>query len=105
MMKMEIKLDRFKLERLAYNWNKVYKTICESFEKLGCVKEHSFDETTIIYRGTNPSKDYSNFGFMVNLLVKQIWFKESVVSWYLYHDGIKEDCIEAAKRKCKEYGW
>lgn len=79
MMKMEIKIDKVRLERLAYNWNTVNKAICESFEKLGCVKEYSYDETTIIYHGTNPNKDYSNFSFMMNLLVKQIWFKESVV--------------------------
>ena len=105
MMKMEIKLDRTKLEALGYNWDLSYKILCENFERAGFVKEVHTEDGTLIYRGTDSPKDFSYFGLIVNALVEQSWFRDSVHKWFLYDGKYKEDCIEGAKESWSEYGW
>ena len=105
MMKMEIKLDRTKLEALGYNWDLSYKILCENFERAGFIKEVHTEDGTLIYRGTDSPKDFSYFGLIYNALCEQNWFRDSVHKWVLYDGKYKEDCIEGAKENWSEYGW
>lgn len=101
MMKMEIKLDRTKLEALGYNWDLSYKILCENFERAGFIKEVHTEDGTLIYRGTDSPKDFSYFGLMYTSLIEQEWIRKTVVRlhWlnnqhtkdgsFTYSDGIE----------------
>lgn len=105
MLKMEILMNRAKLEADGYDFNKSIAIICNGLKESGFIKELN-EEGHIIYRGTNSDKDFAYFGLVYNKLVAQQWFKNACEEWYLLNDSkskngeflIAGDFIKSAKK-------
>ncbi len=105
MLKMEIVMDREKLENDGYDFDKSIAIICNGLKEAGFIEELN-EEGHIIYRGTNSNKDFAYFGLVWEKLIEQQWFKNACEEWYLLNDSkskngeflIAGDFIEDAKK-------
>ncbi len=105
MLKMEIQLDKNRLETEGYNFDKSIEIICNGLKNVGFIEEIN-EDGHIIYCGTNKNTDLAYFGLVFDGLVEQKWFKKSVTKWLLLNNSrskngefyIAGDWIESAKK-------
>ncbi len=105
MLKMEIVMDREKLESDGYDFDKSIAIICNGLKEAGFIEDLN-EEGHIIYRGTDSNKDLAYMGLVYNALVEQQWFKNACKEWYLLNDSksktgeflIAGDFIKSAKK-------
>ncbi len=104
MLKMEIVMDREKLESNGYDFDKSIAIICNGLKEAGLIEELN-EEGHIIYRGTDSNKDLAYMGLVVEQLLKQQWFKNACKQWLVLNNAhskngeflIAGDWIAAAK--------
>lgn len=94
MLKMLITLNHDKIggER-KYNASGMEQAICTLFENAGF--HRIVDDTdSVIYEGSNSSRDFGMLGRIVNTLKRQKWFMENVTEWRLYDNDSSDDSYD-----------
>lgn len=103
MVKMEIRIDRKKLEEDGYDYEHTMNLLCENFKRAGFIEEVN-EECHLIYRGTDSPKDFAYLGLVYTNLAEKEWFMKCVKEWIWQNNAYsssgeftREDLIQAAK--------
>lgn len=96
MVKMLIKLDDVKIERIGkYDKDKMWDVIDDIFEEHFCSKEILSDGSRMYYGSEQrPTKHFADIVLCYQFLRDQEWFASSVKTWILYDDDGETDFIK-----------
>lgn len=93
MLKLEIKLDEFKIQsKHKYDADSIYQALEKSFLKHDIPMTQESDGT-LIFCGKGRPSDYGAFGGIIPLLKDKDWFMDYVIKWMWYNsdDGVDEE--------------